>query len=57
MLDALLSDFAPSSKVKEEERGWSEILSHEAVEELNQWLLQCQDHPAVPPPPHISHQL
>ena len=52
VLDALLNEFEPSSNIRGEERGWDETLSHEAVEELYQWLMQSQDLPAAPPPPH-----
>ena len=52
VLDALLNEFEPSSNIRGEERGWGETLSHKAVEELHQWLIQSQDHPAAPPPPH-----
>ena len=38
ILYALLTEFEPSGGVEREERGWSETLSHEAMEELNQWL-------------------
>ena len=36
----------------EERRGGGARFSHEAVEELHQWLMQSPDYPAVPPPPH-----
>ena len=52
ILDALLDKFEPSSGVEGEARGWGETLSHQAVEELNQWLLNSGDHPAKPPPPY-----
>ena len=49
ILDALLAEFEPSG-VEREERGWGETLSHEAMEELNQWLQKHGDH-LIPPPP------
>ena len=52
MLDALLNEFEPSSNIRGEERRWGETFSHEMVEELHLWLMQSQDHPAAPSPPH-----
>ena len=52
ILDALLYKFEPSSRVEGEARGWGETLSHQAVEELNQSLLNSGDHAAKPPPPY-----
>ena len=62
ILDALLADFEPSSEI---ERGWGETLSHQAVEELNQWLQKSGDYLASLPPPYdgeprnqnLSHQV
>ena len=52
IFDVLLEKFEPSSRVEGEARGWGETFSHQAVEELNQWLLSSGDHPAKPPPPY-----
>ena len=52
ILDALLAEFEPSSEMEGGERGWDETLSHQAVEELNQWLKKNGDHSDSPPPPY-----
>ena len=57
ILDTLLAEFKPLSKIKGEERGWVETLGHQAVEELNQWLQKSGDHLDAPPPPYAaSHE-
>ena len=52
ILDALLAEFEPSNEMEGEERGWGETLSHQAVEELNQWLQKSGDPSDSPPPPY-----
>ena len=47
-----VADFEVSRGVRDGGEGWSETHSHQAVEELHQWLLQSHDTPAAPPPPY-----
>ena len=51
ILESLLDEFEPSGEVEGGERKWGETLSHQAVEELTQWLQQSGDHSGSPPPP------